>query len=141
MPRAVEELLRYEPPVHLLPQRTALTDAEVVGVTIPKGAPLILVLASGNRDPQRFRDSDRFDPTRRDNPHFGFGGGVHICFGAPLARIEAQIALTELVRRLEGPYLLEDPPPVPAEPSPARPSPPAAQNRRDWSLNSIGRAG
>jgi cytochrome P450 len=111
MPRAVEELLRYEPPVHLLPERTALTDAEVAGVTIPKGAPLILVLASGNRDPQRFRDSDRFDPTRRDNPHFGFGGGVHICFGAPLARIEAQIALTELVRRLEGPYLLEDPPP------------------------------
>jgi cytochrome P450 len=111
MPRAVEELLRYEPPVHLLPQRTPLTDVEVAGVTIPKGAPLILALASGNRDPRRFDDPDHFDPTRRDNQHFGFGSGVHICFGAPLARIEAQIALTELVSRLKGPRLLQDPPP------------------------------
>jgi cytochrome P450 len=110
MPRAVEELLRYEPPVHMLPQRTALIDVEVAGVTVPKGAPLILVLASGSRDPKRFRDPDHFDPTRQDNQHFGFGSGVHICFGAPLARIEAQIALTELTRRLEGPRLLEDPP-------------------------------
>jgi len=111
MPRAVEELLRYEPPVQMLPQRTALTDVEVAGVTVPKGAPLILVLASGSRDPRRFHDPDRFDPTRRDNQHFGFGSGVHICFGAPLARIEAQIALTELTRRLEDPRLLQDPPP------------------------------
>ncbi len=111
MPRAVEELLRYEPPVHMLPQRTALTDVEIAGVTIAKGAPLILVLASGNRDPQRFDAPDRFDPTRKDNQHFGFGSGVHICFGAPLARIEAQIALTALIRRLERPRLVQDPPP------------------------------
>jgi cytochrome P450 len=111
MPRAVEELLRYEAPVQMLPQRTALTDVEVAGVTVPKGAPLILVLASGNRDPKRFHDPDHFDPTRQDNQHFGFGSGVHICFGAPLARIEAQIALTELTRRLESPRLLQDPPP------------------------------
>src|SRR5258708_17994961 len=69
----------------MLPQRTALTDVEVAGVTVPKGAPLILVLASGNRDPKRFHNPDHFDPTRRDNQHFGFGSGVHICFGAPLA--------------------------------------------------------
>jgi cytochrome P450 len=111
MPRAVEELLRYEPPVHMLPQRTALTDVDVAGVTVVKGAPLILVLASGSRDPKRFHDPDHFDPTRRDNQHFGFGSGVHICFGAPLARIEAQIALTELTRRLDRPRLVEDPPP------------------------------
>ncbi|GAA2252001.1 cytochrome P450 [Kitasatospora cystarginea] len=111
MPRAVEELLRYEPPVHLLPQRTALTDVEVAGVTIPKGVPVILVLASGSRDPRRFHEPDRFDPTRKDNQHLGFGSGVHSCFGAPLARIETQIALTELVRRLDGPRLLQDPPP------------------------------
>jgi cytochrome P450 len=111
MPQAVEELLRYEPPVQLLPQRTALTDVEVAGVTVPKGAPLILVLASGSRDPKRFRDPDNFDPTRRDNQHFGFGSGVHICFGAPLARIEAQTALTELTRRLKNPRLVQDPPP------------------------------
>jgi cytochrome P450 len=111
MPRAVEELLRYEPPVQLLQSRTALTDVEVSGVTVPKGAPLILVLASGSRDPTRFHDPDRFDPARRDNQHFGFGGGVHLCFGAPLARIEAQIALTALTRRLQDPRLLQDPPP------------------------------
>jgi cytochrome P450 len=111
MPLAVEELLRFEPPVQMLPQRTALTDVEIAGVTIAKGAPLVLVLASGNRDPQRFPDPDRFDPARRDNRHFGFGSGVHICFGAPLARIEAQIALAELIRRLESPRLVQDPPP------------------------------
>jgi cytochrome P450 len=111
MPLAVEELLRFEPPVQMLPQRTALCDVEIAGVTIRKGAPLILVLASGNRDPRRFSDPDRFDPARRDNQHFGFGSGVHICFGAPLARIEAQIALAELIRRLENPRLAQDPPP------------------------------
>ncbi|MER8105855.1 cytochrome P450 [Kitasatospora sp. NPDC094016] len=110
MPRAVEELLRYEPPVQLLPQRTALTDIEVAGVTIPKGVPLILVLAAANRDPLRFHEPDRFDPTRPDNQHLGFGSGVHSCFGAPLARVEAQLALTALIHRLDGPRLLQDPP-------------------------------
>ncbi|MFE3139205.1 cytochrome P450 [Streptomyces scopuliridis] len=111
MPRAVEELLRYEPPVHLLPQRTPLADVEVSDVIVPKGAPLILVLAAGNRDPLRFDDPDHFDPTREDNQHFGFGSGVHNCFGAPLARVETQIALNALIPRLEGFQLSEDPPP------------------------------
>ncbi|MFJ1646905.1 cytochrome P450 [Streptomyces sp. NPDC088258] len=111
MPGAVEELLRYEPPVHLLPQRTPLTDVEVSGVTVPRGSPLVLVLASGNRDPLRFDAPDRFDPTREDNQHFGFGGGVHSCFGAPLARLETQLALRALLPRLEGFRLSEDPPP------------------------------
>ncbi|KOV54372.1 cytochrome P450 [Streptomyces sp. AS58] len=107
----VEELLRYEPPVQLVPQRTTLADIEVHGVTIPKGASLWLVLASGNRDPKRFENPDRFDPDRRDNQHLGLGSGIHSCFGAPLARLEAQTALAELARRLENPRLLEDPPP------------------------------
>ncbi|MFG2827506.1 cytochrome P450 [Streptomyces sp. NPDC048434] len=111
MPRAVEELLRYEPPVQMLPQRTPLADIEVAGVTVPKGAPLILMLASGNRDPRRFRDPDRFDPTRDDHTHLGFGSGIHSCFGAPLARLEAQIALNELLQYLDHPRLAEDPPP------------------------------
>jgi cytochrome P450 len=106
----VEELLRYEPPVQLLPQRTTLTDIEVGGTIIPKGASLWLLLASGNRDPQRFPDPDRFIPNRTDNQHLGLGSGIHSCFGAPLARLEAQLALTELVRRLDNPRLLEDPP-------------------------------
>ncbi|MET7802150.1 cytochrome P450, partial [Streptomyces decoyicus] len=111
MPNAVEELLRYEPPVQMLPQRTPLADIEIAGVTIPQGAPLILLLASGNRDPLRFRDPDRFDPTRDDHQHLGFGSGVHSCFGAPLARLEAQIALNELIQYLDHPRLVEDPPP------------------------------
>ncbi|BDH12561.1 cytochrome P450 [Streptomyces hygroscopicus] len=111
MPHAVEELLRYEPPVQMLPQRTPLADIEVAGVTIPQGAPLILLLASGNRDPLRFPDPDRFDPTRDDHQHLGFGSGVHSCFGAPLARLEAQIALNELIQYLDHPRLVADPPP------------------------------
>ncbi len=107
----VEELLRYEPPVQLLPQRTPIADIEVRGVTIPKGSSMWLVLASGNRDPQRFENADRFDPDRKDIQHLGLGSGIHGCFGAPLARIEAQIALSELARRLDSPRLVEDPPP------------------------------
>ncbi|MEV8427772.1 cytochrome P450 [Streptomyces chartreusis] len=107
----VEELLRFEPPVQLVPQRTTLADIEVRGVTIPKGAALWLVLASGNRDPKRFTDPDRFDPDRPDIQHLGLGSGIHSCFGAPLARLETQLALSELARRLENPRLLQDPPP------------------------------
>ncbi|MCQ4043819.1 cytochrome P450 [Streptantibioticus rubrisoli] len=110
LPGAVEELLRYEPPVHLL-ERIPLTHVDVAGTTIPKGVPVVLVLASGNRDPKRFRDPDRFDPTRRDNQHLGFGSGVHICYGAPLARVEAQIALGALLPHLTTATLVEDPPP------------------------------
>ncbi|MFE6071412.1 cytochrome P450, partial [Streptomyces sp. NPDC056525] len=83
---------------------------EVRGVTIPKGSTLWLVLASGNRDPQRFENPDRFDPDRPDIQHLGLGSGIHSCFGAPLARLEAQLALSELARRLENPRLLDDPP-------------------------------
>ncbi|MCQ4044078.1 cytochrome P450 [Streptantibioticus rubrisoli] len=107
----VEELLRFEPPVQMLPQRTTLADIDIAGTIIPKGAPLYLMVASGSRDPQRFTDPDRFIPDRTDNQHLGFGHGLHNCFGAPLARLEAQLALTELVRRLDAPRLVEDPPP------------------------------
>jgi cytochrome P450 len=116
IPATVEELLRYEPPVHFLPNRTTLDEITIAGTTIPKGVLVTLALAAGNRDPARFPDPDRFDPERRDNQHLGFGSGIHSCFGAPLARMEAQIALTELVRRLEQPRLVVDPPPY-------RPSP------------------
>ncbi|MER5178276.1 cytochrome P450 [Streptomyces sp. NPDC002896] len=111
MPKVVEELLRYEPPVHLVPIRTPLVDVDVAGTTVPKGVRLVLALASGNRDPRRFSDPDRFDPAREDSAHLGFGGGVHICYGAALARVEAQIALAALIRRLDSPRLTEDPPP------------------------------
>ncbi|MGQ4416937.1 cytochrome P450 [Streptomyces sp. SAS_269] len=107
----VEELLRYEPPVQIVPQRTCIADIEIRGVTIPKGSRIWLMLAAGNRDPERFKDPERFDPDRGDIQHLGFGSGIHSCFGAPLARLETQIALTELARRLDSPRLVEDPPP------------------------------
>ncbi|HTQ41647.1 MAG TPA: cytochrome P450 [Polyangiaceae bacterium] len=113
---AVEELLRYEPPVQLLSNRTTLQPIEIGDTTIPRGVILTLALAAGNRDPTRFVDPDRFDPERRDNAHLGFGSGIHYCFGAPLARIEAQIALRELARRLERPRLVVDPPPYRSSP-------------------------
>jgi cytochrome P450 len=117
----VEELLRYEPPVQFLPNRSALDDIEIAGTTIPKGSRVILVLAAGSRDPDHVHDPDRFDPDRFDpdrfglardrDQHLGLGGGIHYCFGAPLARLETQIALSELARRLVNPRLVVDPPP------------------------------
>ncbi|MFG2966309.1 cytochrome P450 [Streptomyces sp. NPDC048288] len=107
----VEELLRYEPPVHIIPWRAAYSDITVGDTVIPKGSQIMLMLASGSRDPDRFHDPDRFDPDRTDNQHLGFGSGIHLCFGGPLARRETQIALTELARRLDGPALVADPPP------------------------------
>jgi cytochrome P450 len=107
----IEELLRYEGPVHFIPWRTPFIEVTIGGVTIPKGATVSLVLAAGNRDPEQFDNPDRFDPTREDNQHLGLGGGIHSCFGAPLARLEGQIALGEFVRRVNNPRLVTDPPP------------------------------
>lgn len=109
-PQLIEELLRYEPPVHFRTRKT-LGEIEIAGTTIPKDAAVVLLFAAGNRDPERFTNPDRFDPERDDIQHFGFGGGLHYCVGAPLARIEAEIALVRLCQRLREPRLLDDPPP------------------------------
>ncbi|TWV58757.1 cytochrome P450 [Streptomyces misionensis] len=110
LPQAIEELLRYEPPVHMR-ERIPLADVTVAGTTLPQGSTVILALAAGNRDPRRFADPDRFDPARPDNQHLGFGTGIHLCYGAPLARIEAHSALSALLPRLGTAQLAEDPPP------------------------------
>ncbi|MGW7409402.1 cytochrome P450 [Streptomyces sp. NPDC054833] len=110
LPQAVEELLRYEPPVHMR-ERIPLADIDVAGTTIPAGTSVVLVLASGNRDPKRFREPDRYDPNRPDIEHFGFGSGIHLCYGAPLARIEAEAALGALIPHLSTARLIQDPPP------------------------------
>ncbi|MFG3659423.1 cytochrome P450 [Streptomyces sp. NPDC047706] len=110
LPQAVEELLRYEPPVHMR-ERITRADIDVAGTTIPQGTSVVMVVASGNRDPLRFHDPERFDPTRQDIEHLGFGSGIHYCYGAPLARIEAQVALGSLLPRLRTARLVEDPPP------------------------------
>jgi len=106
----VEEVLRYDPPVQFR-TRTTLTDIELAGMTIPKAATVVLLLASGSRDPARFPDAGSFVPDRVDNAHLGFGGAAHYCVGAPLARVEAQTALAALARRLVAPRLHADPPP------------------------------
>ena len=106
----VEELLRYDPPVQFR-TRTALADIEIAGVRIPPGATIILVLASGNHDERRFEHPDDFMLDRQGNEHLGFGSGLHYCVGAPLARVEAHIALREISRRLIEPRMVIDPPP------------------------------
>jgi cytochrome P450 len=116
MINTVEEVLRYEPPVQFR-TRTTLTDVEVAGVTIPKGAAVILLFATGSRDPARFPEPERFDPDRTDKEHFGFGNGIHSCIGAPLARVEAQVVLSTLARRLVNPRLIADPPTYQEDPS------------------------
>jgi cytochrome P450 len=106
----VEELLRYEPPVQFA-ARYALADIELAGATIPEGAGIRLMLAAGNRDPRAVPEPDRFDPGRDQHRHLGFGGGGHYCVGAPLARLEGQVALAEVARRVVAPRLVQDPPP------------------------------
>ncbi len=107
----VEELLRYEPPVQMRTNRSTVADIDIGGTTIPQGSPLAVMLAAGNRDPGRFADPDHFVPDRTDNAHLSFFGGIHYCFGAPLARTETQLAMIELARRLVNPRLVADPPP------------------------------
>ncbi|WP_333772452.1 cytochrome P450 [Streptomyces sp. IBSBF 3136] len=107
----VEELLRFESSVQFWHTRSALEDIDIAGTTIPKGAPIFLAYGSANRDPDRFTAPDILDLERRDNEHLGFSQGIHFCFGAPLARLEVQIAVGEFVRRVQNPRLVEDPPP------------------------------
>ncbi len=99
--RYVEEVLRVEPPVHVT-SRWAAEDVTLGGTRIPAGARVVVVLAAGNRDPRRYPDPDRFDPERVNSQPLSFGGGIHFCLGAALARLEARIALPMLFRRFPG---------------------------------------
>lgn len=99
---AVEEVLRFNGPVHSTKVNYAREDVTIAGVRIPKGSPVMALLASANRDPAAFPDPDVFDIARTPNKHLGFGQGIHYCLGAPLARIETRIALQSLLRRNPG---------------------------------------
>ncbi|GAA1272583.1 cytochrome P450 [Sphaerisporangium rubeum] len=94
----VEETLRFEPPVQAT-SRWAATEVEVMGVRIPADTKIVAIMGAGNRDPRRFPDPQTFDPDRTDVQPLSFAAGMHYCVGAPLARMEAQIALPMLLRR------------------------------------------
>jgi unspecific monooxygenase len=96
---AVEELLRYDTPLPMF-ERWVLEDLDYHGVALKRGMEVGLLYASGNRDPRRFERADELDLTRKDNAHLTFGLGIHYCLGAPLARLEMQISLQTLLRRL-----------------------------------------
>jgi len=108
MRNAIEELLRYDSPVQLT-ARTALEDIDVAGVTVKKGQQVVVLLGAGNRDPEQFADPDKLDITRPKPQVVSFGAGVHFCLGAPLARLEAQIAFTELLKRFPDMELAAEP--------------------------------
>jgi cytochrome P450 len=104
---AVEEMLRIGPPVQFT-ARTCTVDVEVAGKALPKGSEIIVMIAAANRDPSVFTDPAAFDIARQDNRHLAFGGGIHLCLGAPLARVEGQEAIGRLVRRFPGIRLQDD---------------------------------
>jgi len=108
VPSAVEELLRYESPSQHT-ARLAPDDVELGGRRIRRRQAVIAVMGAANRDPERFPDPDRLDLARTDNRHLAFGWAAHFCFGAPLARVEGQVALETIVRRLPDLRLLPEP--------------------------------
>ena len=112
---AIEELIRYDPPLQLF-ERWVLEDGvEVSGTPIPRGEKIAMLFGSANRDPRTFTEPDRFDVGRANAAeHIGFGGGIHVCIGAPLARIELEAGLRALVERCPSLELAEEPRRMPA---------------------------
>ena len=98
LPNVIEETLRFEPTGHAI-ARYVTEDVDFYGTTVPAGSPMLLSMASANRDPQRYTDPDVFDITRSDTRHLTFGYGLHFCLGASLARIEGRVALDEMLNR------------------------------------------
>jgi hypothetical protein len=100
-PSTIEELLRYESPIQYT-ARLAPADVDLGGKLIRRHQAVIAVVGAANRDPERFRDPEQLDITRQDNRHLAFGWAAHFCFGAPLARLEGQIALSTILSRLHN---------------------------------------
>lgn len=101
MPTAVEEFLRFESPLNTATTRFTTKAVRIGGVEIPAGQLVVVSLLGANHDARRYGDPDRLDVTRRPNPHLAFGHGIHHCLGAPLARVEGEIAIGRLITRFE----------------------------------------
>jgi cytochrome P450 len=104
---AIEELLRFDSPVQLT-ARIPLDDIEIDGIPIPSGRLCLMLLGAANRDNERFADPERLDFARADNKHLAFSSGPHFCLGAPLARLEARVAIPALLRRFPNIDLARD---------------------------------
>ena len=105
---AIEEFLRFDAPLHLF-ERTATADTEIGGVLVKEGQKIASLLGSANRDETIFERADELDLTREQNPHIGFGAGIHFCLGAPLSRIEMSVSLPLLFERFRNLTLIETP--------------------------------
>ena len=105
---AIEEFLRFDAPLHLF-ERTATADTEIGGVLVKEGQKIASLLGSANRDETIFERADELDLTREQNPHIGFGAGIHFCLGAPLSRIEMSVSLPLLFERFPNLALVETP--------------------------------
>ena len=114
---AIEEFLRFHSPVAIGTSRWVGEDLEFGGKQMRRGDPVLVGLAAANHDPEEFAQPDKLDITRQENRHLAFGMGIHYCLGAPLARLEGQIAISTLLRRLPNLRLA-----VPAEELVWRPS-------------------
>jgi cytochrome P450 len=101
LPSAIEEVLRYRSPLQWM-FRLTTREVEVHGQVIPARKLVLAMIGSANHDPQQFLDAGRFDITRNPNPHLAFGNGIHFCLGAPLSRLEARVALSDLLKRVKG---------------------------------------
>jgi hypothetical protein len=109
VPNAVEEMLRFDSSVQMT-GRVALEDVEIGGLTIPAGEAVLNLLGAANRDPEQFDEPETFVVDRKNVQPTSFGGGIHHCIGAPLARLEGEIAMTTLIKRLPHMQLANDNP-------------------------------
>jgi cytochrome P450 len=109
IPAAIEELLRYVSPVHMLARRT-MVEMTLHGVTIPQYSSIYLLVGAANRDPAKFPDPEKLDINRPPTRSLGFGYGIHYCIGAALARVESQVTFETVMRRLPNLHMVGDPP-------------------------------
>jgi cytochrome P450 len=119
LPNAIEEVLRFDGPVHMIPPRLSRLETVIGGRTIAPGAFVMVYTAAANRDPRKFTDPDVFDVHRRDaGSHVAFGAGIHFCLGAPLARFEGRVAMEALLGRFPNYELAKPDEPAVFQPNP-----------------------